>query len=93
MKSLDACRPIGAARVVVVGESFERIATFLFADLGDVEVANGVFDRAVAEVSSDLKDGCPTFEHVSGERMAQCVGGDVIVGARQSAFGNSDLDG
>jgi len=82
VKPLVACRPVGAARVVVVGESFECVASFLLADLGDVEIADGVLDRAVAEVSSDLKDGCPTFEHVSGERMAQCVSGDVIVGAR-----------
>lgn len=90
---LDAGRSFGTAWVVVVGEGFQRVAAFLVADLGDVKVADGVFQGGVTEVTADLEDGGSPFEHVGSEGVAQSVGGDVIVGARQSAFGNGDLDG
>lgn len=54
-------RSVGAAWFVIVGEGVEGVATFLFADLGDVEVADGVLDGAVPQVAGQLEDGDSTF--------------------------------
>ena len=78
---------------MVVGEGFEGVAALLLADLGDVEVADGVLDRAVSQVAGDLEDGRSAFQHVRGEGVPQGVGGDVFVRARQPAFGDGNLDG
>ena len=84
---------VGTTRFVIVGKGVEGIAAFLLADLGDVEVADGVLDRAVTQVASHLEDGGSGFQHVRGEAVAQSVGGNVLVGFGKSAFRDGDLDG
>lgn len=62
------------SRRLGIGEGVEGGAGSLFADLGEVEVAHDLLERAVAEVGGDLSHGGPAFEHVGGEGVAQGVG-------------------
>jgi hypothetical protein len=44
-----------------IGQGIEGVAALSLADLGDVEVAQGVLQRAVAEIGADLEDGGTAF--------------------------------
>ena len=45
----------------------------------------------MTEVGGDLSYGGSAFEHVGGEAVPESVDGQLVVGARQSAFGLGDL--
>ena len=64
---------VGTARFVIIGEGVERVAAFLLADLGDVEVADGILDRTVPQVAGQLEDGDSAFQHVRGVAVSSYI--------------------
>ena len=78
---------------LTIREGGEGVAAFGFANLGEMKIADDFLERAVAEIGGDLPDRRAAFQHVRGVAVAQGVGAEMLVGARQPAFGGGDLDG
>ena len=92
-----SCRATGsvlrAKSRALVGKGFESLASLGFADVSEVEIANDLLERAMAEISSDLSHGGSAFKHVGTVAVTQGVRGNVDVFFGESGFGRSQGDG